>query len=127
MITQLDNIQGLVERGTCGGALAQVGELEEKVAALPRSVNPEVRDNLARSVRDLRTLAQNDCATEPEETTQETTTETTTAPTETEPTETEPEPTETETEPTEPTEPVETVPPPPPGNGGAGPPGQEQD
>lgn len=136
LLTQLDQTQQLVDDGTCRGARFQVtgdGQLEDKVAALPEDVNPDVRQALEDGLDRLGDLIDQECGEdeEPETDTTETEPE---VPTETqepeedddEETETEPPPTETEPPPTEtqppPTETVPEVPPVPPSEGGGVPP-----
>ena len=127
---QLDQIAGQVENGACSGARSKFGELQDKVDALPRDVNQDVRDALSDGMSKLDSAIDSDCE-QPQETTTEETQPTTTeeAPT-TEPEtteETQPETTTEETQPdtTEEQPPTETE---PPDDGGTSPlPGDQGD
>jgi hypothetical protein len=128
--------------GKCGGATAKVREAEGVLAQqVPKSVDANLRRNLADGLQRLRTLIadqcqrpqQTDTTTTPTETTPTQTTQTQTTQTDTTPTDTNTTPTETTTTPTTTTPttttPTDTTPttttgtggtPPPPANGAAG-------
>ena len=101
LLTQLELVRDRSDRGICGGANTQVDQLEQKAAALPEDVDPDVRSALDEGLEHLRDLVNDECEENREEP-------------ETDTTETEPPPVDTEPEETEPeeTEPEETVPPP---------------
>jgi hypothetical protein len=126
ILDNLDSVEEEVAVGDCDGAISAAQQVRDQVEGLPRSVDTELRQQLAQGAQRLEDLAANDCeepptVTETTETTDEDTETKETQPTETEPTQTAP----TETQPTE-TEPTETAPPtatatiPPTSGGGSG-------
>lgn len=111
LLEQLDGIETQVENGRCGSATFQIrgdGELQDKIAALPDSVDADVRSAIEDGADRLLELVQDECGRDEEPTD---TQETETQPTETETQPTETQPPSTETTPTE-TQPTETTPPP---------------
>ena len=108
----LDDLEERVERGRCDGLDEDLDRLSQAVAAVPSSVDRELRVRLGDGVQHLREIAPDDCRdNEPEttETTPETVPETTPETVETTPPETvETTPPETTTQPP----PTTTTPPP---------------
>ena len=107
----LDDLEQRVERGRCDGLDEDLDRLSEAVAAVPSSVDRELRVRLGDGVQHLRSIARRDCRdNEPETTeTQPETVETTPETVETTPPETvETTPPETTTTPP----PTTTAPPP---------------
>lgn len=121
LLQQLDGIESQVEIGRCGSATFQIrddGQLQDKIAALPDSVDADLRSALEDSADRLLRLVEDECGQDEEPTD---TTETEPPQTEeTEPPETqeteETQPPETQEEEPPPTEeeppPTETIPPP---------------
>jgi hypothetical protein len=91
LVTQLDQVAERADNGSCNSARFQVGELEQKVGALPQSVDADVRQELNEGLDNLRKLVDEQCQereTPTTDTTETAPTTTETTPTETEPTET---------------------------------------
>jgi hypothetical protein len=91
LVTQLDQVTERATNGSCNSARFQIGELEQKVGALPRSVDSDVRQKLNEGLDNLRNLVDDQCQereTPTTDTTDTTPTTTETTPTETQPTET---------------------------------------
>jgi hypothetical protein len=129
ILDNLDSVEEEVAVGDCDGAFAAAQEVSDQVERLPRSVDAELRQQLAEGAQRLEDLAASDCQEPPTVTETTDTTDEETETKETETTETEPTHTETtettETEPTE-TEPTQTEAPtatatiPPTSGGGSG-------
>jgi len=102
---RLDRVESAVSEETpegCQQSLGVENQVKQIVDTLPRDVDAQVRDALARSFDRLFELVAEDCRPPDQTETETTPTETETAPTETEttPTETTPPPTDTTTTPT---------------------------
>jgi hypothetical protein len=116
MVALLQKADSQASAGTCTGAQAKVQEAEGVLAALPKSVDPKLRTELANGMERLRTLIADQCQRPQQSTTTTTPTDTTTTQTTTTPTDTTP--TTTTTTPTTTTGTGGT--PPPPANGATG-------
>lgn len=118
MLSQLDEARQADDQGDCQAVKDAADEIGRQIAALPATVDTDVRDPLNAGNQQLADLAESPATCEEQEE-EETTTEAPTVPTETatEPTETETE-TETETTTTKTETETETEPAPPSGDEG---------
>jgi hypothetical protein len=129
LVTQLDQVAERADNGSCNSARFQIGELEQKVGALPQSVDSDVRQELNEGLDNLRKLVDEECQereTPTTDTTETAPTTTETTPTETQPTETteekKPPKKKDEDQTTTETTPEQTAP----GDGGTSIPGEDQ-
>jgi hypothetical protein len=110
MIALLQKADSQASAGTCEGAQAKVRETQGILATLPKSVDADLRRELANGMDRLLTLIADQCQRPQPSTTTTTPTETTTTPTTTTPTDTTPtDTTPTDTTPTD-TTPTDTTP-----------------
>jgi hypothetical protein len=116
ILDNLDSVEEEVAVGDCDGAFAAAQEVSDQVERLPRSVDAELRQQLAEGAQRLEDLAASDCQEPPTVTETTDTTDEETETKETETTETEP----TETEPTQTEAPTATATIPPTSGGGSG-------